>query len=53
MRKFVFRACWSQTDQENFLVEAASYKDAAEQCQNSKNNPHHWEFVCEIYGEIK
>jgi hypothetical protein len=53
MRQFVFRACWSQTDQENFLVKAASRKEAEEKCKNSYCNPHHWDFVCEIYGEIK
>lgn len=54
MKKFVFRAYWSQTDQDCYFVEAASIGQALEKCKNSGPlHPHHWDFVCEIKGEIE
>ena len=53
MIQYVFRACWSQTDQDNYTVWADSKEDALHKLKASHLKPHHWDYVCSIEGEIK
>lgn len=45
MKYFIFRACWSQTDQDIYIVEATDKKDAETRIRRSPLNPHHWEYM--------
>ena len=45
MKYFIFRACWSQTDQDIYIVEAANKKAAENKLTISPLNPHHWDYI--------
>lgn len=45
MKYFIFRACWSQTDQDIYIIKADNKKDAAQRLIKSPLNPHHWEYI--------
>lgn len=54
MRRFIFRAVWSQTDDGDCYIVYAGSKDSAE-CKLRINimQPRYWQFVCEIKGEVR
>ena len=45
MKYFIFRACWSQTDQDIYIIQADNKKDAETKLIKSPLNPHHWEYM--------
>mgnify|MGYP000181418518 CR=1 FL=1 len=53
MTKYVFCACWSQTDHEYYIVEEYTKEAALQKLKTSGFNPHHWEYVCTITGKIR
>ena len=52
MKYFIFRACWSQTDQELYIIIAHDKKDAEKRLIKSPLNPHHWEYVGQTGNKI-
>lgn len=45
MKYFIFRACWSQTDQDIYIIKAATREDANRIITRSPLNPHHWDYM--------
>ena len=45
MKYFIFRACWSQTDNDIYIVQALDKKAADTKLIRSPLNPHHWEYI--------
>lgn len=49
---FIFRACWSQTDQDIYIIRANDKKDAEYRIKKSPLNPHHWEYMGQTDNSI-
>ena len=45
IKYFIFRACWSQTDQDIYIIQADNKESAMLKINRSPLNPHHWEYV--------
>lgn len=52
MQYFIFRACWSQTDQDIYIIKAHDKKDAEYRIKKSPLNPHHWEYMGQTRNPI-
>ena len=55
MKVFVFRICYSQTDQPCYSIRAVSRKEAEKRIANAVETmkANHYEYVCEVQGEIQ
>jgi hypothetical protein len=52
MKYFIFRACWSQTDQDIYIIKALDKKDAEYKIKKSPLNPHHWEYIGQTVNPV-
>ena len=52
MKYFIFRACWSQTDQDIYIIKAYTKKEAEEKIICSPLNPHHWDYMGQTDNSI-
>lgn len=55
MKRFVFKICYSQTDQVYYIIHAMHRGEAYAKADDIVTNcrAHHWDYVCEIAGEVK
>jgi len=54
MKQFVFRVCYSQTDQPHYIIHAMNRTVADIKADEivTECRANHWEYVCEIIGEV-
>ena len=52
MKYFIFRACWSQTDHDIYIVKAETKKQAEQIIIRSPLNPHHWDYIGQTANPI-
>jgi hypothetical protein len=55
MNAFVYRICYTPTDQPNYLVHAFTRFEAEQKMTKviSETGAHHFDYVCAIQGEVK
>ena len=52
MKYFIFRACWSQTDQDIYIIQADTKLAADIKLMKSPLNPHHWDYIGQTDNKI-